>query len=66
MSNIAIIGSGSWGMAIAIHLAKLKNNIKVWSFSKEESDLINNERKCKYLPQVNKIPDNINATLSFE
>ena len=24
MKNIAIIGSGSWGVALAIHLAKLK------------------------------------------
>ena len=27
MKNIAIIGSGSWGVALAIHLAKLGNNI---------------------------------------
>ena len=32
MSNIAIIGSGSWGTAIAIHLARLGNNVKIWSF----------------------------------
>ena len=42
--NIAIIGSGSWGVALAIHLAKLENKIKLWSFSEEEKDLINNER----------------------
>jgi glycerol-3-phosphate dehydrogenase len=29
MKNIAIIGSGSWGVALAIHLAKLGNNIKI-------------------------------------
>ena len=28
MSNIAVIGSGSWGMAIAIHLAKLGNRLE--------------------------------------
>ena len=44
MKNIAIIGSGSWGVALAIHLAKLRNNIKLWSFSEEEKDLINNEK----------------------
>lgn len=66
MSNIAIIGSGSWGMAIAIHLAKLGNNIKVWSFLKEEADLINIERKCKFLPGIERLPDNIYATQSFE
>ena len=42
MKNIAIIGSGSWGVALAIHLAKLGNNIIIWSFLEEERDLINN------------------------
>ena len=35
MKNISIIGSGSWGSALGIHLAKLANNIKIWSFSQE-------------------------------
>ena len=65
MKNIAVIGSGSWGVALAIHMAKLGHNIKIWSFAKEEADLINNERKCKFLPEVI-IPDNIECTQSFE
>lgn len=65
MKNISIIGSGSWGMALAIHLAKLGNNIKVWSYLKEEADIINNERKCKFLPNAT-IPNNVWCTLSFE
>ena len=36
MKNIAVIGSGSWGVALAIHLAKLGNNVKIWSFDEEE------------------------------
>ena len=65
MKNIAIIGSGSWGVALAIYLAKLGNNIKVWSFEKEEADLINNERKCKFLPNA-EIPNNITCMLDYE
>lgn len=65
MKNIAVIGSGSWGMALAIHLARCGNNIKVWSFLDEEKDLINNERKCKFLPNV-EIPDNIVCSTNFE
>lgn len=65
MKNIAIIGSGSWGIALAIHLANKGNNVKVWSFTQEETDLINKERKCKFLPNA-KLPENIYCTLSFE
>ncbi len=65
MKQIAIIGSGSWGVALAIHLAKNGNMVKVWSFSEEEADLINNEKKCKFLPNV-VIPDNIECKNSYE
>ncbi|MBQ6992784.1 MAG: NAD(P)-dependent glycerol-3-phosphate dehydrogenase [Clostridia bacterium] len=65
MSNISIIGSGSWGTALAIHLSKNMHNIKMWSYSKEEADMINNEKKCKFLPEVN-LPENIYCTLDFK
>lgn len=65
MKNIAIIGSGSWGVALGIHLAKLGNKIKIWSFMQEEADLINNERKCKFLPEVT-LPEGIYCTTSYE
>ena len=65
MKKIAIIGSGSWGVALAVHLAKLGNSIKIWSFSEEETDLINNEHKCKFLPEL-VVPENIECTTSYE
>ncbi len=65
MSKIAIIGSGSWGVALATHLAKLGNEVKIWSFSEEEKEYINNERKCKFLPGL-KIEKNITCSTSFE
>lgn len=52
MKKIAIIGSGSWGIALAIHLAKIGHEVKIWSFMQEEADLINNEKRCKFLPNV--------------
>lgn len=63
--NICIIGSGSWGTALGIHLAKLGHNVKIWSFTDEETNLINNQRKCKFLPGV-KVPENIFCTTNFE
>lgn len=65
MKNIAIIGSGSWGVALAIHLVKNGHKIKIWSYEKEEADLINNQKKCKFLPNV-EIPDNIECKLDYE
>lgn len=65
MKNIAIIGSGSWGTALAIHLAKNGHNVKVWSFMQEEADLINNERKCKFLPQA-VVPEGVYCSTDFK
>lgn len=65
MKNIGIIGSGSWGVALAIHLASLGNNIKIWSFMQEEADMINNEKKCKFIPDAI-IPNNIKCTTSYK
>ena len=65
MKNIAIIGSGSWGVALGMHLARLGNNVKIWSYDKGEADLINNEKKCKFLPNIT-IPNNITCSLDYE
>ena len=65
MKKIAIIGSGSWGVALAIHLAKLGNEVKLWSYSEEEKDLINNEKRCKFLPSA-VISDGITCTTSYK
>ena len=65
MKKIAIIGSGSWGTALAITLGGIGHNIKMWSFSEEEKNLINNERKCKFLPDAI-VPSNVYCTTSLE
>ena len=65
MKKIAIIGSGSWGVALAIHLAKMGHDIKIWSFAQEEADLINNEKRCKFLPNI-ELPDGIKCITSYK
>ena len=65
MKNIAIIGSGSWGVALGIHLAKLGNKVKIWSFMEEERDIINNEKRCKFLPGV-ELPDGIYCSTDYK
>lgn len=65
MKKIAIIGSGSWGVALATHLAKCGNSVKLWSFSEEEKEIINKEKRCKFLPGL-QLPDNIECSTDFE
>ena len=65
MKNVAIIGSGSWGVALGIYLASLGNKVKIWSFMQEEADLINNEKKCKFLPDV-EIPGGVSCTTDYK
>ena len=65
MKKIAIIGSGSWGVALAIHLLRNGDQVKLWSFSKEEADMINNEKKCKFLPEI-ALPENIFCTTDYK
>ena len=65
MKKIAIIGSGSWGSALAIYLGNKGENVSIWSFSESEKDLINTEHTCKFLPG-SKISENVVATNDFE
>ncbi len=65
MRKIAIIGSGSWGAALGIYLAQNGNEVKIWSFNEQERDMINNEKKCMFLPKAT-IPDNVVCSSDFE
>ena len=51
MKNIGIIGSGSFGCALAYTFSK-RNNIKIWSYTKEETDSINNNHCCLLQPSI--------------
>lgn len=63
--NIAIIGSGSWGIALAILLNRNGHNVKIWSYNEEEKDIINDKHICKFLPDI-VIPTEIKCFSSFE
>ena len=48
MKKVAVIGSGSWGVALATYLARIGHTVKVWSFSEEEKDMLNNEKSVGF------------------
>ncbi len=62
MAKINIIGSGGWGTANAILLAKGGHEVLLWSYFEEESKNLEKYRENKpFLPGV-KIPDNVSFT----
>lgn len=65
MKKVAVIGSGSWGVALGTYLARQGNEVKLWSFNPDEKDMINNEKKCKFLPEL-KIPAGVECSTDFE
>lgn len=64
--NISVIGSGSWGTAAAVLLAKHEHKIKLWSWKQEETDKLNKYRENKeFLPNIS-LPENIICTHNME
>ena len=63
--KISVIGSGSWGVALAYLLNNNGHDVKIWSYSQEEADMINKEKKCKFLPEQT-LPDNLPCYTSLE
>jgi len=62
LKKFAIIGSGSWGTAIACHVARIHESVKIYSRSKQTIDEINNNKtNSEYLGAI-PLPDNIIAT----
>ena len=66
MAKVSIIGSGSWGTAIAIMLAENGHEVTLWSYFPEESEnLKNHHENIPFLPGV-KIPETVNFTSRME
>lgn len=53
MKTVAVIGSGSWGTALAVQLKRAGNNVILWSFKEEEAAAILADRENKeFLPGI--------------
>lgn len=63
--NIAVLGSGGWGVALSLILNKNGHNVKIWSYSEEEKNIINNDKKCKFLPNAT-IPEGVVCYNDYE
>ena len=66
MMKIAVIGSGSWGTAMALHMAGSGNQVYMWSWIQEETDRLNRDRENKeFLPGIS-FPDNVICTHNMQ
>ena len=66
MAKAGVIGSGSWGTALARVLSKNGHEVTLWSRREEESRMLREERENKSkLPGV-KLPDDILCTTDLE
>ena len=66
MAKAGVIGSGSWGTALARVLSKNGHEVTLWSRREDESRMLREERENKSkLPGV-KIPDDILCTTDLE
>lgn len=64
-TKIAVIGAGSWGTALAIHLAA-KHSVKLWSHNKEHVEEMKTTRlNERFLPEV-PFPNSISLHDNFE
>lgn len=60
--KIAVIGSGSWGCAVAILLANKGFDVYLWSWQQEETDRLNRDRENRAVLFGKKFPDNITCS----
>ncbi|HAY35849.1 MAG: NAD(P)H-dependent glycerol-3-phosphate dehydrogenase [Rhodothermales bacterium] len=60
--NVAVIGAGSWGTALAISLAKGGHHVSLWARREDAARLMSEERhNPTYLPDAI-IPDSVHVT----
>ena len=66
MMNVAVLGAGAWGTALAKLLADKQNPTVLWSHKREVADTINEEHvNARYLPSA-LLPPTLRATHDLE
>ena len=65
MKQIAVIGAGSWGTALAVMAARAGHSVRLWSRNDEVASSINEQRvNSRYLSAAH-IPESVTATADF-
>lgn len=57
--RVVVLGGGSWGTTLAVHLARIGHSVRIWEFFREHAEVMQATRENrKFLPKV-KIPESI-------
>ena len=66
MKNMAVLGAGSWGTALAVHLGQLGNMVRLWGRDPRlVSEMVASRTNPTYLGNVS-LPESVSPTASLE
>lgn len=66
MNDVAVLGAGAWGTALAIHLARVEKRARLWGRSSDLVDRLRRERvNHSYLPAA-VLPPSVALTASLD
>jgi glycerol-3-phosphate dehydrogenase (NAD(P)+) len=66
MTRVAVLGAGSWGTALAEHLASKGPSVRLWARTRELADQIARTREnARYLPGI-ALPAGVSATSDLQ
>jgi glycerol-3-phosphate dehydrogenase (NAD(P)+) len=65
MSNIAVIGAGGWGTALALTLSRLGHGVRLWAYEEEVVESIRQKRENELCLPGFKLPDAIIPTTNL-
>jgi glycerol-3-phosphate dehydrogenase (NAD(P)+) len=66
MPRVAVLGAGSWGTALAVHLSRVGHDVELWARDPGlAADMVSRRANRVYLPDV-LLPDSVSVSSSLE
>jgi glycerol-3-phosphate dehydrogenase (NAD(P)+) len=66
IESVTVLGAGSWGTALAVHLARIGHTVRLWSIESEiVAEMTTRRANAVYLPDI-ALPPEVHPTTSLE
>jgi glycerol-3-phosphate dehydrogenase (NAD(P)+) len=66
MRNVAVLGAGSWGTALAVHLGRIGHDVRLWARDPVlAADITTRRANAVYLPDIS-LPPSVRVTTSLK